>query len=416
MTDQPKSLAISNHDKIKALAHNQKTIERFTQMLGSKREALAYITSAMLAVANSPDLMECTPSSVFNSVMRAAALRLYCDPALRQAYPVPFNNKVKGRNGEPDRWIKQATLIIGYIGLNNLAARTGKYRYLNASELYEGQTIEVNQLTGAAVIKGTRKSDKVIGYFHYFELLKGLSHTYYMPVEDLKAHGERYAPKNPLWKSAFPDMAKKTVTRTNLLKFGILDPSDRAVIDEMSEDRPEGEAVNTIDGEFTEIDDELAEQAAAEEYAEPERKAPADAYRELTGEDMPADQKKKVEPDDPQPEPLRYQPEQLKARLAEIAKSNTEKLTNGKKGLVVTVLEACLSHTTDPSASRKQLLVYLVGKDSTNELSDNEVMALYRWLAPTKNETSGEWFADAMSEREAIAAFNACQPGQAGLF
>jgi recombination protein RecT len=296
MTEQSKALVVTNHDKIKALAHNQKTIERFTQMLGSKREALAYITSAMLAVANSPDLMECTPSSVFNSVMRAAALRLYCDPALRQAYPVPFNNKVKGRNGEPDRWIKQATLIIGYIGLNNLAARTGKYRYLNASELYEGQTIEINQLTGAATIKGSRKSDKVIGYFHYFELIKGLSHTHYMTVEDLKAHGERYAPKNPLWRNAFPDMAKKTVTRINLLKFGILDPSDRAVIDEMSEDRPEGEAVNTIDGEFTEVDDELAEQAAAETTTTNEPISAADAYRELTGEEMPADQKQKVEP------------------------------------------------------------------------------------------------------------------------
>ena len=58
-------LAVSNYDKIKALARNKTTVERFAEMLGSKADAMSYISSAMLAVANSDALMECTPSSDF---------------------------------------------------------------------------------------------------------------------------------------------------------------------------------------------------------------------------------------------------------------------------------------------------------------------------------------------------------------
>ena len=285
MTEQQspsKALAVTNYDKIKALAQNENTIRRFAEMLGSRREAQSYISSALLAVANSKELMECTPSSVFNAVMRAAALHLYCDPALRQAHPVPyFNSKTQKR---------EASLIIGYIGLNNLALRTGKYRILNTGCLYEGQSMEVNQLTGEAQITGLRKSDKVVGYFHYFELLNGLSHTFYMSVEELKAHGEQYAPKNPLWRNKFPDMCKKTVTRLNLLKTGILDPADRAMLNELDETRPEGELITSddnIDTSFTEIDDAQAEKDAEEvaekKAAEPKRD-PQEIVSELYGD------------------------------------------------------------------------------------------------------------------------------------
>lgn len=113
--------------------------------------------------------------------------------------------------------------------------------------------------------------------------------------------------------------------------------------------------------------------------------------------------------------PLRCQPETLKARLALTASTTKDRSTPEKKGLVAAVLESCLSHTTDPKASRKQLMVYLIGKDSLKDATDAEIMALYKWLSPSKNEVSGEWIADAMAAREAVAAFNAAQPDQQSL-
>ncbi len=264
---------ITNYDKIKALADNRDTIIRFTNMLGSRYLAQSYIASAMLAVANSKDLMECSPSSIFNSTMRAAALRLYCDPALKQAHLVPFWDSKAGH--------KNATMIIGYVGLNNLALRTGKYQFLNANAIYEGQTLEIDQLTGDAKITGAIKSRTAIGYFHYFRLKDGFSHAYYMAIEELRAHGEKYAPKNPLWKSKFEDMARKTVTRMNLLKFGILNPNDRDILDGI--EGVDGEIVGGIDAEFTETDDLTAEEDA-EKKKEAEANAPTRSQEEILKE------------------------------------------------------------------------------------------------------------------------------------
>jgi hypothetical protein len=190
---------------------------------------------------------------------------------------------------------------------------------------------------------------------------------------------------------------------------------------EMAEDIAP-EVVSDVDGSFTEIKDD-----------KPSGKAPSGKALEakLLGElnpDWGATPEKKAaeeQQEDPEPgewvdlpendDPLRYTPEQLKTRIAEIAKTTTGQVSNGKRGLVVTTLEAALSFTTDPKASRHQLMVYLTGADSLSKTPDNVILALYKWLNPSQ-DTSGEWFADAMSEREAVAAFNECQPPQAGLF
>jgi hypothetical protein len=113
---------------------------------------------------------------------------------------------------------------------------------------------------------------------------------------------------------------------------------------------------------------------------------------------------------------LRYQPEQLKARLAEIAATKKDKtIEPTKRGLIAVVLEQALSFTTDPKASRKQLLRFLVAKTSLTEVSDDVALALYTWLAPAK-DSGGAWAADAMAAREAVAAFNFCQPQQETIF
>jgi recombination protein RecT len=283
MTDQQRTNAIqvTNYDKIKAMSRNQSTIMRFTEMMGSKSNAMAYISSAMLAVANSDQLMECSPASVFNSIMRAAALRLSCDPALRQAHIVPFYNNKKGR--------REAQLIPGYIGLQQLAQRTGKYRFLNPGELYEGQILEINQLTGKPAIHGQRKSDVILGYFHYFQLFSGYESIFYMDIASLRAHGERYAPKNPMWKSDFPAMCKKTVTRLHLLKDGVLDPFDRSIIESANEDTEGSEVMgDTIEGAFTDQDEAIAAQEAAAQKAEAPKHTQAENMNALGYDADPA--------------------------------------------------------------------------------------------------------------------------------
>jgi recombination protein RecT len=424
---QTNAIQISNYDKIRAMARNKTTIDRFVEMLGSKSNAMAYISSAMLAVANSDQLMECAPASVFNSVMRAAALRLSCDPALKQAHIVPFYNNKKGR--------REAQLIPGYIGLNQLAQRTGKYRFLQTSELWEGQIIEVNQLTGEPQLHGRRSGDTVLGYFHYFELFNGFKHILYMTVDQLRAHGEQYAAKNPMWKSNFPAMCKKTVTRLHLLKDGLLDPFDRSILQEASEETAGSDVMGeTIDGAFTEQDEAIAAQEAAVQKAEPPKHTAAENLSALgfdpeTGEVTP----KKAEPETPKtpekpagtaqdakdaiketaaklsgkpqeskpaPAVRPYDPETLKAKLTARATAFAGKKANGNRNQVA----ACLNHVLGGDGSRKELQVFLFGQASLSDVSDELVLAAHEWLKPAYDQNQGVFLADEIAAKEANTA------------
>jgi recombination protein RecT len=80
------------------------------EVLGSNNTAAAYISSVIIAVGASEALQQCTPKSIAVSALRAATLGLSVDPALGKAYLVPFKN--------------EATLVVGYKGLIDLATRT----------------------------------------------------------------------------------------------------------------------------------------------------------------------------------------------------------------------------------------------------------------------------------------------------
>jgi recombination protein RecT len=225
------ALALPGKEKLNAIMRAPETLSRFVEVLG-ERNASAYVTSVLLAVANNDDLQKCSPASIITSAMRAATLRLSCDPMTKQAHLVPFKTKIKGRDGKPDTWGTTATLVVGYKGYYDMANRTNRYRVLNDFKVYEGQEIVEDQLRGSIEIVGHRTSETVIGYGFYFEMTNGLKKVLYMTVEEIKAHGAAYSKTfqydSSMWKKDFPAMARKTVIRLCLSRYGYLDPTDAA--------------------------------------------------------------------------------------------------------------------------------------------------------------------------------------------
>jgi recombination protein RecT len=261
MTDQPKAITKSNYDIIKDVARAKETIDEFSRALGvSPKHAMGFISSALIAVSNNPRLMDCTASSIMHSALRAASLGLTCDPEFGHAWLVPYNDRRSNT--------AICTFQAGYKGYIHLAERTNKYRYINTGSIFEGQTIEEDQLTGKTRIVGTRRSmdAKIVGYFNHFEMMNGFSHTLYMTVAEIDAHGKRYAPSyndpKGKWAVDFDSMARKTVTKLNLKHYGYFSPNERAMLEDDERLDPAG----YVDAQFK----DYAEPAEEEKQTEAE--------------------------------------------------------------------------------------------------------------------------------------------------
>jgi len=199
---------------IKKILTGTDVVTRFSSIMGD-REAAYYINSVILTVANSEDLQECAPNSIVYSALRAAALKLSCDPAIGEAWLIPFHNSQKN--------VKEAVFIPGYKGLKNLALRTGKYRYINTSPVYNGEQATEDRITGALKLAGSRLDNTIIGWLAYFEMISGFSKSLYMTVEEIHDHARQYsktyANKKSKWQSDPSQMERKTVLRLLLNRW-----------------------------------------------------------------------------------------------------------------------------------------------------------------------------------------------------
>lgn len=175
-----------------------------------------FVASIIDLVNGDKTLQDCEPKQVVMEALKAATLKLPINRALGFSFIVPYKNK-QGVT---------ATFQVGYKGYIQLAMRTGQYRILNADAVFEGELRKVNKLTGEIDFSGDKRSDTVIGYFAYIELINGFAKTLYMTKEGVRSHAKKYSKSYghslSAWQTDFDAMAKKTVIRNLLSHYGYL--------------------------------------------------------------------------------------------------------------------------------------------------------------------------------------------------
>lgn len=207
----------------------------------------AFVSSLVELYTGDKSLQTCNPKLVALEAVKAASLNLPINKALGFAYIVVYNNNVKSRDPQTGRdiWTKvpTPTFVLGYKGFIQLASRTGQYRTINATTVYEGELKSCDRLTGAIDISGKKVSDKVIGYAGYIEYLNGFSKAEFISVEDMAKHALKYSSSLPKgtkaedlvrlaneepaakkvgWLGNFNDMAVKTLIRRLISKYGYM--------------------------------------------------------------------------------------------------------------------------------------------------------------------------------------------------
>ena len=207
MTDQK---ALTKYDQFKISIRSAAVRERFEAILKEKAEP--FMASLLTVVSSNDALQRCSTNSILISASKAAILDLPIEPAFGFAHIVPFK--------------QEATFILGYKGYVQLAMRTKAYEVINATEIYIGEQIVENRLTGEIKLNGKRTGDEVIGFAAYFRMKDGYEKYKYMHIDDVHAHAKRYSPsygnKRSAWTTNFEDMGKKTVLRQLLGKWGLL--------------------------------------------------------------------------------------------------------------------------------------------------------------------------------------------------
>lgn len=255
--------------------------EQFRNALGDN--AGTFTASLIEMVASDENLQKCPPAQIVAEALKAASFDLPINKALGFAYIIPRN--LKNRGVTP-------VFQMGYKGWIQLALRTGEYRTINADVVYEGEMIRVDKLRGTINLDGELKSDKVVGYFAYIELVNGFSKTFYMTLEQVAHHAIQYGtvprgvteemlaeragqvPTGLGWYGNFDSMALKTVLGLLIRKYGYMSikmqraATAESVSEEENAVAPK-DAMTAVSAEYTEVVDP-GEEAPTEEAPEEE--------------------------------------------------------------------------------------------------------------------------------------------------
>ena len=209
---------------------------------------MASITSA---VAVNPELQKCEASTILAGALLGESLNLSPSPQLGQYYLVPFKQKEKkdraGNVISPET--TKATFVLGYKGYIQLALRSGAYKDLDVIVIKEGEYLGKDKTTGRPLFEFMEDDDAwekapTIGYMAYFEYLNGFRKVIYWSKEKMMRHADQYSPAfsaaaykklqageipekdmwkySSFWYKSFDDMAKKTLLRQLISKWGIM--------------------------------------------------------------------------------------------------------------------------------------------------------------------------------------------------
>ena len=227
--------------------------------LGDPARAKRFISAITSAVAVNKQLQDCDAGSILAGALLGESLNLSPSPQLRQYYLVPFNDKKTG--------IPKAQFVIGYVGLIQLAIRSGYYKDITAMEIRQGEDLGKDPNTGRPRFRfieddDERESLPVVGYMASYEYINGFVKAMYWSKEKMLKHADKYSqafslnatrgkfPKvsyedylagkyskddewlySSFWYKDFDGMAMKTMLRQLLTKWGILSIEMQNVIE-----------------------------------------------------------------------------------------------------------------------------------------------------------------------------------------
>lgn len=254
--------AAARRPKFSVAIHTDTYKNLINRTLGDPKRAQRFIASISSAVAVNPALQECDAGTILSGALLGESLNLSPSPQLGQYYLVPFNDSKKG--------IKNAQFVLGYKGYIQLAIRSGQYKKLSVAEIKEGELISWNPLEEEIELKlieddEVRANTPTMGYYAMFEYINGFRKALYWSKSKMENHAITYskgysAKKGyTFWEKNFDEMAKKTMLRQLISKWGIMSIEmtcayiNDGTVGSLNDDGTREYVVNTYENDENEI-------------------------------------------------------------------------------------------------------------------------------------------------------------------
>jgi len=201
---------------------------KINSIIGDEQRGARFTSAIISAVSTNPLLAGCDNASILSGALLGESLNLSPSPQLGNYYLVPFKDKDRG---------SVATFQMGWKGYYQLALRSGYYKKLNVIEIKEGELIGWNPLDEEIKVNIIEDDDEreklpTIGYYAFYEYLNGFKKAIYWSKQKMENHALKYsqgykADKQKktaytFWSKSFDDMAKKTMLRQLISKYGIM--------------------------------------------------------------------------------------------------------------------------------------------------------------------------------------------------
>lgn len=233
--------------------------------LREPKRASRFIANISTAVALNPSLNECDPATILSAGLLAETLNLPLAQSFGRAFLIPFEEKKwnpVSRKRELVRTVCQ--FQVGYKGFIELALRTAQYKTINAMEVREGEYLGLSEETGEPTFSfivddDIRESKKIVGYMASFTTIYGFTKRIYFSNKKMEAHAKQYSnayksdvengTEYSFWTKNFDEMAKKTMIRQLISKWGIMSA-------ELQEAFIKDQAVLSSNGDYNYVDNE----------------------------------------------------------------------------------------------------------------------------------------------------------------
>jgi len=235
--------------QVKKLLAEENYKQKFQDVLGQK--APQFMATIVNVVTASNKLKKCDPNSIMAAAFVAASFDLPIDSNLGFSALVPYDKSVQDSSGKWHK-VSLAQFQMMYKGFIQLAIRSGQYEKMNCSEVYEDELVSYNPITGecefvtdfrSCAHRMSGETDKIVGYYAWFRLKSGFTKELFMSKSEIVNHATKYSQaykydlnynkESSKWSTDFDAMAKKTVIKLLLSKWGILSVDmQKAIVDD----------------------------------------------------------------------------------------------------------------------------------------------------------------------------------------